>query len=127
MGRTWGSLAVENWSSLGDPCKPSLATGPNPFAAMREEALVADRAGLGVEYLCHTGIEQLFVGDRAQVDQSAVTVGAGEGCVNLLTDFVAAGAGTRADHRHYFSPPANLAQSSAPSWSTPAASPRQPA
>ncbi len=88
-----------------------LAPGPGAFAAVGEEALVADRARLHVEHLCDTRRKQLFVGDRPQVDHAAVAMGAGESRVDLLADLVAAGAGARADHSHHVSPPANVAQS----------------
>jgi hypothetical protein len=81
---------------------------------MRKEALVTDRARLGIEHLRRTCSKQPFVGDRAQIDQAAGPMSAGEGRVDLLPYLITTGAGTGADHRHHVSLPANLSQSANP-------------
>ena len=80
---------------------------------MREEALVADRAGVDVADLADAGGAQALVGDRAQVEPAPVhvCVRAGERGVHLGADLVAAGAARRGRSTAAISPlAAELAQ-----------------
>ena len=112
------------------PRDPRLATRARAFAAVGEEALVADRARRARRARRATpAASRRSRGDRAQVDRAAAPAAApAERLVHLRADLVAAGTRAGADDRRRSARRRASSRSArTPSSSTPAARPRQPA
>ena len=105
-----GSPRIDVRAQAGDQLShatPALATGASAFAAVGEEALVADRARRDILHLGHTRRQQPVAGDRLQVDPPVAgpggrgpnPMGPRERRVDLLADLVAARPRAGADDR----------------------------